>query len=55
MVEPHAMSDRTQNSCVGMPRRVANSLQQFQVTTQDTHSADLLGTPRAEAKICLAL
>lgn len=26
MVDPHAMSERTQNSCVGMPRRFASSL-----------------------------
>ncbi len=26
MVDPHAMSERTQNSCVGMPRRRATSL-----------------------------
>lgn len=28
MVDPHAMSLRTQNSCVGMPRRRATSLRQ---------------------------
>ena len=26
IVDPHAMSERTQNSCVGMPRRRATSL-----------------------------
>ena len=26
MVDPQAMSERTQNSCVGMPRRRATSL-----------------------------